>query len=437
MFPTYEEALNWIHSRLRLGIKPGLTRMNMMMEKLNFPEKQIKTVHVGGTNGKGSTVTYLRCILEEAGLTVGTFTSPYIEQFNERISVNGIPIADEEIRELANRMYPIVKEMDQLEIGGPTEFEIITAMSLYYFAYVHKVDIVLYEVGLGGRFDSTNIISPLLSIITSIGLDHTAILGNTYAEIAFEKAGIIKKNTPIITAVKQKEAEEVIIKKATDETAPIYLLNKHFMIENHQSILKGERFSFKTAATKMQDLHISMMGVHQTENASLAILAALLLKQESFPQIKEEAIRAGVMEAKWPGRFEIISDNPLIILDGAHNEEGVQALTEELTKRYPNRKKRILFAALKDKKTDKMIQQLDRIAERIVFVSFDYPRAATCYELYEESNHPHKSYAEEWKQAINEQVENIGNDEIFVITGSLYFLSEVKAYWKQKKREDK
>lgn len=159
MFHNYEEALNWIHSRLRFGIKPGLTRMEMMMEKLNHPEKQIKTVHIGGTNGKGSTVTYLRNILQQAGLTVGTFTSPYIEQFNERISVNGIPISDEEILVLANKLLPIVEEMDQMEIGGPTEFEIITAMSFYYFAYINKIDIVIYEVGLGGRFDSTNIIS--------------------------------------------------------------------------------------------------------------------------------------------------------------------------------------------------------------------------------------------------------------------------------------
>lgn len=193
MFHNYEEALNWIHSRLRFGIKPGLTRMEMMMEKLNHPEKQIKTVHIGGTNGKGSTVTYLRNILQQAGLTVGTFTSPYIEQFNERISVNGIAISDEEILVLANKLLPIVEEMDQMEIGGPTEFEIITAMSFYYFAYINKIDIVIYEVGLGGRFDSTNIISPLLSIITSIGLDHTAILGDTYEKSPLKKLALLKQ----------------------------------------------------------------------------------------------------------------------------------------------------------------------------------------------------------------------------------------------------
>ncbi|MGP7816821.1 bifunctional folylpolyglutamate synthase/dihydrofolate synthase [Niallia sp. 01092] len=431
MFQTYEEALNWIHSRLRLGIKPGLTRMNIMMEKLNFPEKKIKTVHIGGTNGKGSTVTYLRCILQSAGLSVGTFTSPYIEQFNERISVNGIPISDGEIKDLANKLYPIVAEMDQSDQGGPSEFEIITAMSLYYFAYVHPVDLVIYEVGLGGRFDSTNVISPLLSIITSIGLDHTAILGNTYAEIAYEKAGIIKKDTPIITAVKQKEAQEVILKKADEEKAPVYLLTKHFILENHQSIDKGESFSFKTAVENMHDLCINMMGVHQIENASLAIMAAILLKKATFPEIKEESIRTGLLEAKWPGRFEIIADQPLIVLDGAHNEEGVQALSKELTKRFANRKKTIVFTALSDKKTDKMIQSLDEIANKIVFVSFDFPRAASSYDLYQESSHPQKSYQDDWKHAINEQIEKMEDNDMLVITGSLYFLSEVKAFFKQ------
>ncbi|PKG21678.1 bifunctional folylpolyglutamate synthase/dihydrofolate synthase [Niallia nealsonii] len=437
MFQTYEDALDWIHSRLRLGIKPGLTRMNMMMEKLNFPESQLKTVHIGGTNGKGSTVTYLRCILESGGLTVGTYTSPYIEQFNERISINGEPISDEEIIKLCNILYPIVAEMDQMDIGGPTEFEIITAMSFYYFAFIKPVDIVIYEVGLGGRFDSTNIIHPILSIITSIGLDHTAILGDTYEEIAREKAGIIKKNTPIIAAIKQEEALAEIIKKAEKENAPIYFLNKHFVIADPISWKQGESFTFQTAAEKLENLQLSMMGKHQIENASLAVMAAILLKKEIFPQISQEHIRMGLKEAKWPGRFEMVSENPLVILDGAHNEEGVQALTTELTKRFKDKNKTIIFAALSDKKTDKMIHQLDGIADKIIFVSFDYPRAATCQELYKESHHQQKAYSTDWKKSINEQLEEIEDDSMLIITGSLYFLSAVKAYWKGKNDKHK
>lgn len=429
MFHNYEEALNWIHSRLRFGIKPGLTRMEMMMEKLNHPEKQIKTVHIGGTNGKGSTVTYLRNILQQAGLTVGTFTSPYIEQFNERISVNGIPISDEEILALANKLLPIVEEMDQMEIGGPTEFEIITAMSFYYFAYINKIDIVIYEVGLGGRFDSTNIISPLLSIITSIGLDHTAILGDTYEKIAFEKAGIIKTDTPIIAAVRQKGAQKVIVNQANERKAPIYLLDKDFMIDKYHSTPTSESFGLKSIFFKWEDLQITMFGKHQVENASLAVMGAHLL-QDTFESINEDSIRKGLFQSKWPGRLEILSEHPFVVVDGAHNEEGIDALVDVLINRYKDKKKHIIFAALSDKKTDKMIAKLDQVATTITFVTFDFPRAASSKTLYEESNHPLKDQNSDWKKAILNQLEKLTADDLFLITGSLYFISEVKEFWK-------
>ena len=433
MFHSYEEALNWIHSRLRFGIKPGLTRMEMMMEKLNHPEKQIKTVHIGGTNGKGSTVTYLRNILQQAGLTVGTFTSPYIEQFNERISVNGKPISDEEILSLANKLFPIVEEMDKMEIGGPTEFEIITAMSFYYFAYMNKMDIVIYEVGLGGRFDSTNIISPLLSIITSIGLDHTAILGDTYAQIAFEKAGIIKKEVPIIAAVKQKDARDVIVKQAYEMGAPIYLLDKNFAIDEYYTESSVECFSLKSSFSTWINLQITMFGRHQVENATLAVIGAQLLR-ETYVSINEDHIRKGLLLSKWPGRFEIISENPLVVVDGAHNEEGIEALVDVLVNRYKDKKKKIVFAALSDKKTDKMIHKLDQVATAITFVTFDFPRAAGSSMLYEESNHPLKEQSSDWRKTILYQLENSKADEMLLITGSLYFISEVKTFWNNFKK---
>lgn len=435
MFQTYEEALQWIHGRLRLGIKPGLTRMHIMMEKLGFPEKKIKTIHIGGTNGKGSTVTYLRSILESAGLMVGTFTSPYIEQFNERISINGVPIADEEITKLANILFPIVEEMDKEELGGPTEFEIITAMSFYYFANVQTPDIVLYEVGLGGRFDSTNIINPLLSIITSIGLDHTAILGETYGEIAFEKAGIIKENTPIIAAVKQEEAKDVIVRRAQEENAPYYLLGKHFELENYQSNEDGESFTFKTAATKLTNLQIGMLGEHQVENASLAVMAALLLKEELC--LSEEHIQKGLLHARWTGRLDVLSKHPYVLVDGAHNQEGIEALVEVLESRYKDKKKSILFAALSDKKTDKMIGQLDKAAADITFTGFDFPRAATGEALYTDSHHPNKSFTNDWKKAITDKLEAMNESEMLVITGSLYFLSNVLAFFKEQNLGEK
>ncbi|KAF0819385.1 Dihydrofolate synthase [Bacillus sp. ZZV12-4809] len=426
MFSAYEEALAWIHSRLRLGMKPGLERMVWMMEKLGYPERRIKAVHIGGTNGKGSTVTFLRSILQEAGYSVGTFTSPYFEKFNERISLNGTPIADEDLVQLANDIYPLAVELEETELGGPTEFEIITAMAFQYFGHVRPVDLVLFEVGLGGRYDSTNIIYPVLSIITSIGFDHTAILGNTYEKIAFEKAGIIKPGISVITAVKQEEALAVIQDKALALKSPVYQLGKEFTITDHKPLGKGEFFSLKTVFKDFPELQTGMSGKHQTENASLAVVAAELLNKFYSFLIEEQHIRAGLKTAFWPGRFEIVSHDPLVVIDGAHNEEGISALTAELANRFGDRSKRIVFAALADKKLDKMISKLDEAADRITFTEFNFPRASSAENLYNLSSNSRKQSHKDWKQLLKCELCESENNSVLVITGSLYFLSEVK-----------
>ncbi|MBP2240604.1 dihydrofolate synthase/folylpolyglutamate synthase [Cytobacillus eiseniae] len=428
MFTTYDEAIDWIHSRLRLGVKPGLKRMEWMMEKLNHPERRIKTIHIGGTNGKGSTVTYLRNILEEAGCTVGTFTSPYFEQFNERIALNGVPIKDDEIVELANAIYPLSEELETTELGGPTEFEIITAMALQYFGHVKPVDLVLFEVGLGGRFDSTNIIFPIMSIITNIGLDHTSILGETYTEIAGEKAGIIKPGTSIITAVKQNEAKQVIENKAIEMKAPFYCLDDQFSIEHHHSTATGEVFTQKTPFQKWSNLEISMAGRHQIENASLAIMAVELLNKYYSFLIEDGHVYEGLKNAYWPGRFEVIASHPTTIIDGAHNNEGITALVNELKKRYANKKMTIIFAALSDKKLDQMIMKLDAIADKIIFVEFDFPRASKAEDLFIISKNSNKHFSKDWQRALKAEMNTRSAEEILVITGSLYFLSEAKPF---------
>ncbi|AYA77181.1 bifunctional folylpolyglutamate synthase/dihydrofolate synthase [Bacillus sp. Y1] len=426
MFLTYEEAVAWIHARLRLGIKPGLTRMEWMMDRLGHPEKHFHSVHIGGTNGKGSTVTFLRSILEEQGYTVGTFTSPYFEQFNERISVNGKPISNDDIVRLVNIIKPLSDELEQTELGGPTEFEVITAMSLYYFGQLSSVDMVLYEVGLGGRFDSTNIINPLLSIITSIGLDHTAILGDTHEKIAFEKAGIIKPRVPIITAVHQTEALQVIKKKASKENADCFVLGEDFHLMNHQSLATGEEFDWKMADKNWSSIQTTMIGKHQIENASLAIMAAQLLNDTKQFVIDSTSIRKGIKKAYWPGRFEVVSNDPTVVIDGAHNEEGIHTLVREAKKRYHDKEIHIVFAALRDKKLDGMIQELDELASQITFVSFDFPRAASSKELYSISLSENKKENMDWEASIEEKLFDLKENQVLVITGSLYFLAEVK-----------
>ncbi|MDQ0414169.1 bifunctional folylpolyglutamate synthase/dihydrofolate synthase [Mesobacillus stamsii] len=429
MFDTYEQAIDWIHTRLRLGIKPGLSRMAWMLERLEHPERRIKTIHVGGTNGKGSTVTFLRAILQTAGYRVGTFTSPYFEQFNERISVNGQPISDAELIELANVIKPLADELDRSELGGPTEFEVITAMSFYYFAKMSPVDVVLYEVGLGGRFDSTNVIHPLLSIITSIGLDHTAILGESYEEIAFEKAGIIKNGVSVITGVKQPEALEVIRKKAFDCKSSLYHLGEDFAASSKEPLERGEQFAFTSMFGQIHELKTSMIGAHQVENAACAVMASQVLANYYSFLIEEEHIREGLILAYWPGRLEILSEDPLVLIDGAHNEEGIKALASEINARFADKNISILFAALKDKKLDKMIATLEEVADQLIFTTFDFPRAASAKDLIDAgSTKGNKRIAADYQDFLQRKINELDQADMLIVTGSLYFLSEAKPF---------
>lgn len=403
--------------------------MEWMLEKLDHPERRIKTIHVGGTNGKGSTVTFLRSILESAGYRVGTFTSPYFEQFNERISINGQPISDKELIELTNVIKPLADQLDRTELGGPTEFEVITAMSIYYFAKMSPVDVVIYEVGLGGRFDSTNVIHPLLSIITSIGLDHTNILGDTYEEIAFEKAGIIKNGVSVISGVKQEEALGVIRKRATELKSPMYQLGEDFFATSRCSLNNGEQFTFSSMFNRVEQLQTSMIGSHQVDNASLAVMAAQVLANYYSFIIDEVHLKEGLTRAYWPGRLEILSENPFVLIDGAHNEEGINALASEIESRFSDKKISILFAALKDKKLDKMIAILEELADTLTFTTFDFPRAAKAEELLEAgSKKANKAVTNNYQEFLLRKIKELKEDEILLVTGSLYFLSEIKPF---------
>ncbi|WP_046173980.1 bifunctional folylpolyglutamate synthase/dihydrofolate synthase [Domibacillus indicus] len=422
---NYEEALTWIHGRLRTGIKPGLERMEYIMSRLNHPERRVRAVHIGGTNGKGSTTAMLRSILTEAGFETGTFTSPYIEQFNERISVNGTPISDEEITLLAGKIKTIADEMEDLEIGGPSEFEIITAMAFYYFAYVHPVDIVLFEVGLGGRLDSTNIVHPILSIITTIGMDHLQFLGDTIEKIAGEKAGIIKSGIPVITAVEQPEALCVIAEKAAEKKAALYEYGHDFTGAWTASLETGEQFDFVSAYSTRPSLQTGLVGLHQVQNASMAVMAADYLRMYYSFLIEDEHIKSGLEKAAWPGRFETLSRRPLVIADGAHNEEGVAALVKTIGQRFPDRYITILFAAMRDKPLDRMIGLLKESADKVFLAPFDFPRAARTQD-YEQFQSETVQIAQSYQAAIQSFQQNAFKQDVLIITGSLYFISNVK-----------
>ncbi|WIG45760.1 folylpolyglutamate synthase/dihydrofolate synthase family protein [Bacillus halotolerans] len=426
MFTAYEEARSWIHSRLKFGVKPGLDRMKQLMARLDHPEKEIRALHVAGTNGKGSTVAFIRSMLQEAGYTVGTFTSPYIITFNERISVNGTPITDEEWVTLVNQVKPIVEELDQTEHGQPTEFEIMTACAFLYFAAYHQVDFVIFETGLGGRYDSTNVVEPLLTVITSIGHDHMNILGNTIEEIAGEKAGIIKEGIPIVTAVTQPEALQVIRHEAERKSAPFQSLHDTSRIYNEKALPAGEQFSLKTGETCYEDMRTSLIGTHQRQNAALSILAAEWLNRENIAEISDDALRSGLVKAAWPGRLELVQEHPPVYLDGAHNEEGIDKLTETMKQRFPDSDICVVFSALKDKPYHDMIKKLETIAHSIHFASFDFPRASLAKDLYDASEISSKSWNEDPEHVIKLIESKKGSNDIVLITGSLYFISDIR-----------
>jgi dihydrofolate synthase / folylpolyglutamate synthase len=428
---TYEEAVGWIHARLRLGIKPGLERMQHLLLELGNPHENIKSVHIGGTNGKGSTVTYLRHIMQEAGYSVGTFTSPYFERFNERISVNGIPISDNDLISLVSLVKPIAEGMKDSDWGEPSEFEIITAMSMVYFAENVKPDFVLFEVGLGGRLDSTNVINPLVSVVTSIGMDHMQFLGDTIEEISFEKAGIIKPGVPVISGVTQPEARNVILETAKEKRSLVFQAGKDFHTKRDLVLNNGESFQYESSERR-STYEIAMMGAHQVQNAAIALKTADLLRSQNVITYTDAHLKAGLKKAYWPGRMELVCEKPAVILDGAHNPEGIQALVSTIRERFPTEKVTILFSALKDKELKHMIGLLEEAASVISFTSFSFPRVAEADELFALSDHPSKEMAGDWSDYIEEKLESMRDDEVLFITGSLYFLSEVKPVLMQK-----
>jgi dihydrofolate synthase / folylpolyglutamate synthase len=400
-------------------INLGLDRIQEFLASIGNPQNEIKTVHIAGTNGKGSTLQFLRTILMEAGYLVGSFTSPHILSVNDQISTNDGPISNKKFDETIRYLIRIVEDKKKIELL--TDFELLTVLSIVYFSRVNKQDIVLFETGMGGSQDSTNIIKPLLSIITNISLEHTTFLGKNISEIATQKAGIIKEHTPCITGVKNIEALSVIKQYSNEYQSSLYVLNEDFSILHN-----GKEFTFQSPQSTYNHLEINMKGLHQKENCSLAIMAAELLNKEHSFTIERSHIENGVKNAFWPGRFERVSERPEIILDGAHNDDAVQYLVKTLKEEYPGRNFQFIFGALKDKNSLAMIRMLEEIADKITFVDFDFPRAASAEQLEALSILEKKSSASHLSDCLSTEIKGLNKDDILVITGSLYLISEVK-----------
>lgn len=414
---NYLESLYWIHERYKFGIKPGVKRMEWMLEQLNHPEREINGIHVVGTNGKGSTVSYLKNALIANNYTVGTFTSPYIETFNERISLNGVPITNDEIVELVRIVMPVSEMLDaETDLGTATEFEIITMMMFVYFGQIHPVDFVIVEAGLGAKNDSTNVFMPIMTVLTSIGLDHTNIMGDTYLDIAKEKAGVVKTGVPLVYAVKNEEAKMYINEVVEEKHAKGIKLNREIQCISH-----GREFTFRYKDYELENIELKMIGAHQQENASLAIATLLEMFDRGMILMNFNTMIEAIENTTWTGRIETIQEKPTIILDGAHNKESIDVLVDTMHRYYPDRKIDVLFSAIDGKPIGRMLKSLESIADTFYVTSFDFPKALPVDTIYESVEHEKKVKIKDYADFIKSY-----DGDMLLITGSLYFISAVK-----------
>ncbi|QRG69394.1 bifunctional folylpolyglutamate synthase/dihydrofolate synthase [Brevibacillus choshinensis] len=442
-FTQYKQALDWLHGLLRFGQRPGLERMQWVLEELGNPERQVPFIHVAGTNGKGSTCAFLTQMLMEAGYSVGTFTSPYLLDFRERIRYNGSMIPEEDLLQLANEVRVLVERCEkETEFGSPTEFEVITLIAILYFTRVARPAVVVWETGLGGRLDSTNVVVPLVSVITNIGLDHMNVLGDSLVDIAKEKAGIIKPGVPVVTAERRPEVLAVFQEKANETRSTLYHSGTHFSGDQVEEQLGEQQFIYRSILRRHEGSYrLTMNGIHQTDNASLALMTLDVLRNYFAFMLEEEEMFRGLQQTRWPGRLEIVSPRPLVILDGAHNQEGMEALASSLDRLMPEGARlHLLFSGLADKPLSKMAESLKPLQSRmdsLHLATFDFPRAAEAKALEE------AFYEGGWEEGKLETVpdwrafllswmrekQSAKADDWLVVCGSLYFIAQVRAFF--------
>lgn len=429
----YAEALNYIfnlNSKRRIFLKFGFERMKRVLATLDNPQQHLKIVHVAGTKGKGSTISFLSFILRE-NYSVGLFTSPSLVNTNERISINGELISPEEFLHYANELKDIYKKMKSDEI--PTTFETFTLMAFLYFKE-KNTEISLFEVGMGGRLDATNIVKkPLVSVITPVSFDHQKFLGNTLSKIAGEKAGIIKDGVPVVVGKQQEEAERKILSVAKEKRAKAVVFGKDFLIKNFKENADGITFDFHSYYSKksFHNLKTQLLGKHQAENAATAIQTALLLRECGF-SVPDSSIREGIKKTFWPGRFEIVSRSPLVILDGAHNGASARALNSALSLL---KKPRIIFVIgmLRDKNLDAVLSELSK-NKNAIFVLTEVPfsgRRRLAVQILKGIAKKYISsedifYFGDFEKAFFFALRNAKSDDVICVTGSLYLVASVR-----------
>ena len=421
MFVKLDDALDWLYTRKRFDRRTDLSLIKEALKLLGNPEKSFKSIHIAGTNGKGSTSAYISNILLKSNIKVGLFTSPHITCFNERIMYMGEFISDKDLLRLINKIYDFNNEFMESH-DTLTFFELTTIISMLYYKEV-GAEIVVYECGLGGRLDATNVLTPLVSIITVVEKDHMDTLGNTYPKIAREKLGIVKYRVPLITSEAKEELMPIFKEKCEAYEAPLHLVRN---VRSIKLSLKGTNFTYKGFK-----VHTPLIGLSQPKNASQAIECALVLRDFYNIDISYDDILSGIRDVFWPARFEFITDN--IVLDGSHNEGALRECFNTL-KRFTNKKIVEVFGCMKDKDYKTMVDIIDSNVERVIFTKIDYPRALDPTILKELSNKSDETVFFNTEKVLKYAIKSLKKDEILLINGSLYLASEAREILLRRKK---
>ena len=411
----------------------GLERMVELLALRGNPHLKLKVIHIGGTNGKGSTIAFLKNMLEKMGLRVGVFSSPYLIHYTDQIAINGESIPEAKLEVLMSEYRSLLEGEYAPALQGTTEFEIITAIAYDYFAS-EQVDVAIMEVGMGGLLDSTNVCQPILTGITTIGLDHVALLGDTLEAIAEQKAGIIKPGVTLVTGNIVPEALAVIDQIAVVKQAPSLFYGDAYQVSHHESIVTGEVFDY-TSSVRQGRFQTGLLGLHQIDNAGMALTLLDAYCQETGRELPENDLVAQALEeTSWPGRLEVVSRKPLMILDGAHNPHAIKALLETLDERFADYHKEILFTCIKTKALEDMLDLLENLPDtNLTLTHFDDGRA-TDEEVLKKAAYSRNLSYQSWQAFLDQ---NMIDDEekktVRIVTGSLYFLSRVRAYLMERK----
>ena len=415
----------------------GLERMVELLALRGNPHLKLKVIHIGGTNGKGSTIAFLKNMLEKLGLRVGVFSSPYLIHYTDQISINGESISEARLEVLMADYQFLLEGEAAANLQGTTEFEIITAIAYDYFA-AEQVDVAIMEVGMGGLLDSTNVCQPILTGITTIGLDHVALLGDTLEAIAEQKAGIIKQGVPLVTGCISLEALAVIDHIAAGKDAPRLAYGADYQVRHQESVVTGEVFDY-TSSLRQGHFQTGLLGLHQIENAGMAIaLLDTFCQEDGRELVSNDLLAQTLEETRWPGRLEVVSRDPLMILDGAHNPHAIKALVATLQERFADYHKEILFTCIKTKALEDMLDLLEQIPDtELTLTHFDDSRATDESVLKEAAKSRNLSY-QDWQDFLEQKLTDKKEERktVRIVTGSLYFLSQVRAYLMERKNEN-